>query len=132
MAFADGLCLWAWHGVRVSQQVIEAPETLTIDDIHREKNSEIKRVMIERYGWDRLMETEGAELIAADTEPVGAPGLRGLFRLRDGQQVLVCSCASSGHTFYLEVPPEVESCQQAAVWLANAEEQGLQHMVFQT
>lgn len=132
MAFADEYALWAWHGIRVSQQVIESPATLTIEEIKNEENAERRRVMIERFGWDRFMDRHGATLRAADTEPVGIPGLRGLFRLHSGEQVLVCSCASSGHTFYLEVPPEVETCQQAAVWLANAETQGLHYMLFQT
>jgi len=132
MAFADGYAIWAWHGVRVSQHVIEDPATLNIEDIRMQKNAEVRRVMIERYGWDTFMDQCGADLIAADTDPVGAPGLRGLFRMNSGEHVLVCSCASSGHTFYLEVPPEVSTCQQAANWLANAEQQGLQHMLFQT
>lgn len=132
MAFSDGYSLYAWHGVRVPGAIILHPEAITIKDIHNEANLEIRRIMIERYGWEKLMDQQGATLIAADTEPVGAPGLRGLFQTRHGR-VLVCTCASSGHTFYLEVPPDIATCQQAANWLANtSHDDDLAYMAFQT
>ena len=54
MRFGDGYALWAWHGVRVSQAVIEHPDRLTLSDIHQETNTERRRVMIERWGWDSI------------------------------------------------------------------------------
>ena len=132
MAFADGYALWSWHGALVSQRLIEKPQTITLDDIFGEKNIEVRRVMIERFGWDRFLEARKADLIAMDTEPIGPPGLRGLFRSHDGQRVLICCCASSGDSYYLEVPPEIETCQQAANWLANTDEDGLKHLLCQT
>ena len=125
MAFTDGYGLWAWHGVRISQAIIEAPETLTVERIHAERNAERRRIMIERWGWERYLDVVNAALRDVDIEPAGSAGLRGLYRCDDGQQpmqLLVCCCASTGRTYNLEVPPEVETCQQAANWLAQQDE----------
>lgn len=122
MRFSDGYALWAWHGVRVSQQTIEQPISLDVATIQAEPNTERRRIMIERWGWEQYLEQTGATLRDVDTEPAGAPGLRGLYRGTDGHdvlQVLVCCCASTGRTYALQVPPEIDTCQQAAAWLAG-------------
>jgi hypothetical protein len=38
-----------WHGVRVPRFVIVRPDLITITDIDRETNAEVRRAMIERY-----------------------------------------------------------------------------------
>lgn len=132
MAFADGWVIWAIHGVQVPERVVTAPDTLTIAQIQQERNAEVQRVMLERFGWDRYLNATAATLRHVDTEPTGAAGLRGLYQyVLHGapQQVLVCCCASTGKTFHLQVPPEVETCQQAAAWLANTEGKPLNLLV---
>lgn len=62
----DGFPLWAWHGVRVPQYVIEQPTDITVDKIHAEKNAEVQRVMIERYGEDRYIVDSGMKPVAKD------------------------------------------------------------------
>jgi hypothetical protein len=66
VAFRDGWGVWAWHGVRVSRHVIEAPETLTIKDVSAEKNAEVRRVMIERMGWEKFCSEAKMKLIHVD------------------------------------------------------------------
>ena len=55
-----------WHGVRVSEDVILHPETITVERIENEANSEIRRVLVERYGEGRYLEDSGAELLCKD------------------------------------------------------------------
>ena len=62
----DGWSLYHWHGVRVPQQVIEAPETLTVAQIQAERNAEVRRVMMERYGWERYAKASGAMMVHRD------------------------------------------------------------------
>jgi hypothetical protein len=38
-----------WHGVRVLEEVIDRPETITVAAIDKEQNAEVRRVMIDRY-----------------------------------------------------------------------------------
>ncbi len=49
LSYPSGWSWWHWHGVQVSQTIIEAPETITTEAIHRVGNAELRRVMIERY-----------------------------------------------------------------------------------
>ncbi len=64
--YPDGWGLAFWHGVRVPRKVIEAPETLTVQDIEDEENIEARRVIIERYGEGRYLEDSGAVAILED------------------------------------------------------------------
>lgn len=62
----DGSALYAVHGVRVPAWVVEHPDRLNVDTIHAETNTEIQRVMIERFGWDAYADACGAEIIDHD------------------------------------------------------------------
>jgi hypothetical protein len=55
-----------WHGVLVPEQVILSPETLVVEQIESERNIEVRRVMIERFGWGRYIEATGAEQVSTD------------------------------------------------------------------
>jgi hypothetical protein len=62
----DGWALYHVHGVRVPQDVIEHPESITVQRIADESNAEVRRVMIERYGVARYLLDSGAQVIASD------------------------------------------------------------------
>src|SRR5439155_17178448 len=58
--FADGYSLYAVHGVRVPERVIRAPESLGVQEVLNESNAEVRRVMVERFGAERLILESGA------------------------------------------------------------------------
>jgi hypothetical protein len=62
----DGWALWYVHGVRVTQQIVEAPETLTLDQIRSEENTEVRRVMMERFTPERFLRESNATLVCED------------------------------------------------------------------
>ena len=62
----DGSALYSVHGVRIPAWVIEDSQRLTIAAIDAEHNEEIRRVMIERYGWERYGADSGATIIDHD------------------------------------------------------------------
>jgi hypothetical protein len=62
----DGWSLWHIHGVRVTEQIVMRPDTLTIQQIRDEDNAEVRRVMIERFGQDRYITESGMRPIAHD------------------------------------------------------------------
>jgi hypothetical protein len=66
VAWPDGWGLWYWHGVRVTQQIIEQPETITVAQIESEPNAEVRRVLVERYGQSRYLIDSGAIAIHSD------------------------------------------------------------------
>jgi hypothetical protein len=65
--FRDDFGVWAWHGTRVPQRVIEAPERLTAADWLAEGHAEIRRVILERMGgYAKLLEGIPAVKVATD------------------------------------------------------------------
>ena len=66
IAYGDDFKLYFWHGVSVEEYIIERPEEITVEKIKEERNAEIVRVMIERFGAGRYLEEMNAE-------PVGEP-----------------------------------------------------------
>jgi hypothetical protein len=73
--YPDGWSIYAWHGVRVPSFVIEQPETITVDQITKEENAEVRRVMVERMGWDRYCREAEMKVIHRDTLQSNFPSL---------------------------------------------------------
>ncbi len=109
-----------WHGIAIARRVAFEPETLTHTEILGERNAELRRVMIERFGYERLFETAGAEELDRDRD---AGGERRLLRMDiPDDEPLVCvsvRCPSTGHQFVLRVPPAMTTCRQAVAWTAG-------------
>lgn len=55
-----------WRGVNVPAYIVLSPEEITVAKIRAERNAEIRRVMVERYGYKRFMKDSGARKIAED------------------------------------------------------------------
>lgn len=66
VSFRDGWQVHAVHGVRVPGWIIESPEKITVEEIEKETNSEIQRVMIERMGWEVFVEGADFEVVDHD------------------------------------------------------------------
>jgi hypothetical protein len=66
IAWADGWALWHVHGTQVTEQIVMRPETITAEQISREENAEVRRIMADRIGNARMMEVLGAQAIASD------------------------------------------------------------------
>ncbi|MGH9553255.1 MAG: DUF6745 domain-containing protein, partial [Terriglobales bacterium] len=60
VAFEDGFKLYSWHGVSVPEYVIMHPELLNAQHIDDERNIEVRRAMLERYGEAKYLEDSGA------------------------------------------------------------------------
>jgi hypothetical protein len=66
IAYSDGLERWAPHGVVVPTWLVREPERLDVEAVTTERNSEVRRIMVERYGMGRLVRDGGAELVHED------------------------------------------------------------------
>jgi len=53
MAYPDRWGIYAINGVIIPAWIMEQPDRLSIKAIDQERNSEIQRIMIERFGWER-------------------------------------------------------------------------------
>ncbi len=66
VAYPDGWAIYAVHGVRVPADIITNPENITSMRIDAEQNAEVRRVMIERMGYERYILESGAQLLNTD------------------------------------------------------------------
>lgn len=109
-----------WRGIPVEERIAFHPETITAQEILDEANLELRRVKLERMGYAAFLTEANAEVLDEDTDP-GGP--RRLLRLPlPGDEPLVCVavfCPSTGRQYILRVPPTVETCRQAAAWIAG-------------
>ena len=118
ISYRDGWSMYHWHGVKVDAYVVENPEKITIGLIESEKNAEVRRVMIERYGQAKYLLDSGAVEIQRDD--FGA-----LFRKEipgDEPLVMVKVVNSTPEPdggfkdYFLRVPPSMKTAHEAVAW----------------
>ena len=68
--YPDGWGVYAWHGVRVPERVILAPEAYTADEIKAERNTEVVRALAERLGWRTFLQRLGTDVVDSWCDPV--------------------------------------------------------------
>lgn len=112
--YEDGSGIFYWHGMWVPRELVET-DKLTIEQILTERNAEIRRLMIERYGQERFICDAKAEVLdkRGDDELIKIP-LEG-----DPEGALVAlkvRCPSSGAIYVLRVPPGQTKVPSALAW----------------
>ena len=118
MRYPDGWSIYAWHGLRVPEQVIMRPESLTVADVRDERNAELRRVMLTRYGEARYLDDIGAMVVHEDATGrlirAPMPGDEDLVMVR----VVNATPEPDGtrKTYTLRVPPTVQSAHEAVAW----------------
>jgi hypothetical protein len=116
VCYADGWTVCAVHGVRVPERVIN--RQYSVDDITRETNAEVRRVMIDLYGVGRYLSAVGAHLVASDD----FGKLWRLDQVDDEPLVMVevvNATAEPDGTFkdyFLRVPPDTRTPHEAVAW----------------
>ncbi len=126
--YEDGSGLFFWHGIRVPEQVITSPQTLEVNQVLGERNAEVRRAMIERYGLDRFVLDAGARTLNRwnDNE------LLVIDLPEDPDQRLVAlklRCPSTSAVYIIRVPPNQKTVRGALAWsfgLDRAEDYVLQ------
>jgi hypothetical protein len=123
LAYPDGWSLYRYHGVTVPADIIETPESITVERIDEEKNSEVRRAMIEIFGEQRYLVEGGAELVHSD-------GYGDLYRknVPDDEPLVMVRLINTTpepdhhHKIYYErVPPDVQTAEQAVAWIGGLE-----------
>jgi hypothetical protein len=122
LAYADGTEAWALHGVVVPRHVVTEPGRITVADIDAQRNAEVRRLMVERFGAERLVREGGAELIHEDGK--GRLWRRALAGANWGEEPVVMvevvnatpEPDGSRHTYFLRVPPATRTATEAVAW----------------
>ncbi len=108
-----------WRGVRVSDHDIFTNH-LSGQEILRLENVELRRILIERLGYEKLIEQVGGIIRHRDTDAGGERQLISIpFEDDEPLTMLKVICPSTGHLHILRVPPYMQTCHQAAAWIAG-------------
>jgi hypothetical protein len=121
LAYPDGCAVHVWHGLRIPAWLVEDRARLTPELIEAEANAELRRVMLEMFGFDRYIEARHATLIAED-ECLGLP--RQLFEIDlEGDIIRVLRVLNGTvepdgrrRQFHLGVPLECNTPHEAVAW----------------
>jgi hypothetical protein len=110
--------LYFGHGVRVPPDVVLRQDLINPERIEQERNTEVRRVLIELYGIQRYMEETGAAIVHESQR--GTLYRKELFGDEPIVMVKVLNSTAEPDgtfkTYFLRVPPEVTTVEQGIAW----------------
>ncbi|MDX3071289.1 DUF6745 domain-containing protein [Streptomyces sp. MI02-7b] len=124
LAFPDGFALHAWRGMPVPAAFLDGLSELTPRRIREEENAELRRVMLEYYGYDRYLEESGAQPVQRD-----AAGVLWRIELEGDEPLVMVEVVNSTpepdgthRTYWLRVPPRTRTAREGVAWTFGLEE----------
>lgn len=115
--FADGFSMWHFHGLSVTQQIIEAPETITKRQYLGETNAEMRRAMVQCMGADNHVKLLDMKVIDEDES---RNQIYKLWRTKKEDEVagahlqfVEVVCPSSDRHYFLGVRPDIATAREA-------------------
>ncbi|GLW66688.1 hypothetical protein Arub01_49320 [Actinomadura rubrobrunea] len=124
LAHEGGFALHAWRGMPVPPDFIASLTDLTADRILREENAELRRVMLEVFGYDRYLAETGAEPVHRDET-----GVLWRIDLPGDEPVVMVEVVNSTpepdgsfRTYYLRVPPHTRTAREGVAWTFGVDE----------
>lgn len=118
LSYPDGYALHSWRGMPIPPEVAAELPTLTIDRIQAETNAEVRRVMLEHFGFDRYLRESGAVKQQSDEYGilwrVDIPGDEALVMV----EVINSTAEPDGsfRTYFLRVPPQTQTARSGVAW----------------
>jgi len=127
IAWPDGNGIYRWHGLKVHPRAC-APDGLTAGLIQRERNVEVRRMMLERYGQEQFLMDVGARLLDRSrygslfettlSDPSGGATSVRFVEVENATM----EPDGSFKRYVLLVPREVRTAKQAVAWTFGLEE----------
>ncbi|MEU1952313.1 DUF6745 domain-containing protein [Nocardia rhamnosiphila] len=118
VGYSDDFALYAWRGMPVPGEFIAELAALTADRIRDEENAELRRVMLEFYGYDRYLSESGAEPVQRDET-----GILWRIPLTGDEDVVMVEVVNStpepdgtSRTYWLRVPPATRTAREGVAW----------------
>jgi hypothetical protein len=125
LSYPDGWGLHAWRGMPIPAEVAAQLPHLTAEQIRTEANAEVRRVMLEHFGFERYLRESGAAKAHEDEFGilwrVAMPGDEPLVMV----QVLNATPEPDGsrRTYFLRVPPDTRTAKAAVAWTFGVDEE---------
>ncbi|WP_455749078.1 DUF6745 domain-containing protein [Kitasatospora purpeofusca] len=118
LEYSDGFALHAWRGMPVPAEFLAGLGTVTVERIRTEENAELRRVLLEHYGYERYLADSGAEPLHRD-----ATGVLWRIQLPDDEPVVMVEVVNSTaepdgtfRTYWLRVPPDTRTARAGVAW----------------
>ncbi|MFF3243714.1 DUF6745 domain-containing protein [Streptomyces sp. NPDC002870] len=125
LAFPDGFALYAWRGMPVPADFLGELTSLTPERIRSEENAELRRVMLEYYGYDRYLAESDAQPVHRDET-----GILWRIALDDDEDVAMVEVVNSTpepdgthRTYWLRVPPTTRTAKEGVAWTFGLQEE---------
>ncbi|GAA0586152.1 DUF6745 domain-containing protein [Actinomadura livida] len=124
LAYPDGFALHAWRGMPIPPDFVDTLTGLTADRILAEENAELRRVMLEIFGYDRYLADTGARPLHRDET-----GVLWSIDLPGDEPVVMVEVVNSTpepdgtyRTYYLRVPPTTRTARAGVAWTFGMDE----------
>jgi len=124
LLYPDGWGVYAWHGIRIPPNFIEEREKITADQIERERNAEMRRILLEIYGFGNYIEARNAKVIDKDASTQKHEAILYAFKVPgDETETRVLSVWNGTlepdgrrRRFFLGVPETTKTAAEAIAW----------------
>ncbi|MBC6459043.1 DUF6745 domain-containing protein [Actinomadura sp. HBU206391] len=118
LCYPGGFALHAWRGMPMPADFTATLSGLTSERIAAETNAEMRRVMLEHYGYDRYLAETGAKPVHRDEA-----GVLWRIDLPGDEPVAMVEVVNStpepdgtSRTYYLRVPPRMRTAHEGVAW----------------
>lgn len=125
ISFEDGWEIYALNGIVVDKRLIMEPHTISMDEIEKEDNLELRRILISRFGEERFITESGAKVRDED------PGFGILYvkNMPGDEPIAMVKVTNSTacpdgsfKSYFIRVPPEISTARQAVAWTFSMDE----------
>lgn len=117
-SWSDEFSIYSLRGVVVNPSIVKQRRQLTVRQILRQRNIEIRRVMIELYGQSRYLMDAGAILLHRDE-----CGMLYRVEVPDDEPLVMVKVRNSTpepdgkfRYYFLRVPPSMRTAREAVAW----------------
>ncbi|MFD8386937.1 DUF6745 domain-containing protein [Streptomyces sp. NPDC059679] len=124
--YPDGFALYAWRGMPVPADFLGQLSELTAERIRTEENAELRRVMLEHYGYDRYLTESGAKPVHRDET-----GVLWRIEMAGDEPVVMVEVVNSTpepdgthRTYWLRVPPRTTTAREGVAWTFGLDADG--------
>jgi hypothetical protein len=124
--YPDGFALYAWRGMPVPAAFLQQLSELTAERIRTEENAELRRVMLEHYGYDRYLTESGARPVHRDET-----GVLWRIEMAGDEPVTMVEVVNSTpepdgthRTYWLRVPPRTATAREGVAWTFGLDADG--------
>jgi hypothetical protein len=117
ITYRDDYKIYCLEGYWVPELVVMDPDKITPEMIENEENAEKRRIMLQRYGYDRYFQSSNCKVIDQDEVPVANNDKRTMPRMlietKNKDRFLVGTDGSTQRVYVMPILREVKTCKEA-------------------